>query len=49
MTEFLKYSIKFEGNQSGTVDRKHVGDPPGHESTANRDVVSLYCFQLGKD
>lgn len=40
MTEMLKYSIKFEGNQTGTVDRKHVGDPPGHEPTASRDMAA---------
>ncbi|EIE22686.1 DUF1077-domain-containing protein [Coccomyxa subellipsoidea C-169] len=39
MSEFLKYSVRFESNQSGTVDRKHVGDPPGYEPTASRDVV----------
>lgn len=44
MAEFLKYSVRFESNQSGTVDRKHVGDPPGHEPTAARDVVSLSLF-----
>lgn len=45
MAEFLNFSVRFESNQSGTVDRKHVGDPPGHEPTAARDVVSISFSQ----
>lgn len=40
MSKFQKYSVRFEGNQSGTVDRKRVGDPPGYEPSIARDAVS---------
>jgi hypothetical protein len=39
MTDFLKYSVRFENNQGGIVDRKHVADPPGYEPSASREVV----------
>ena len=40
MADFLKYSVHFEGSQSGTIDRKRVGDPPGYQPSIARDAVS---------
>ncbi len=32
--------MHFEGNQSGTIERKRVGDPPGYQPSIARDAVS---------
>ena len=44
MAEFQRYSVHFESSQSGTVDRKRVGDPPGYQPSIARDAVSRHIW-----
>lgn len=41
MAEFRKWRVDFDANESGTVDKRRVPDPPGYEASAGREVVRL--------
>ena len=42
MADFRKWKIDFDGNDSALVERRHVPDPPGYDSSTGRELVRLY-------
>lgn len=47
MAEFRKWRVDFDANESGTVDKRRVPDPPGYEASAGREVVRVIeLFQM---
>ena len=41
MAAYKKWKLDFDNSDSALVDRKHVLDPPGFESSSGREVVSV--------